>query len=178
MKLIFVFLLLNSVQSHAGGVLACDDFGNQCILNNPSCDRLIPPIKYMEECQHHPQLTLNIPNGSYSENHRARNLSADVSCGEFKYMNSLRINLDLKKMAYELLLTLTPDQHDEFIRSGDIGSNPIKRGPYTIYRLIENGKTVGFLKAVDQETPLSHSSLIFTEQGWSNQLRCVVRPLN
>lgn len=106
----------------------------------------------------------------------ASSLSADVSCGEFKYMNSLRINLDLKQMTYEVFLTLTPDQSDEFIRSGDIGLNPIKSGPYTIYRLIENGKTVGFLKAVDQQTPLRHSSLTFTEQGWSNQIRCVIKP--
>ncbi len=178
MKLIFVFLLLNSVQSHAGGVLACDDFGNQCILNNPSCERLIPPIKYMEECQHRPQLTLNIPNGSYSENHRTRTLSADVSCGEFKYMNSLRINMDLKKMTYELFLTQTPDQQDKFIRSGQIGSNPIKRGPFTIYRLVEYGKAIGFLQVVNQNIQPRYSSLTFTEQGWSYQLRCVVKPLN
>ncbi len=41
----FLLFLLANTEAFAGGILLCDDHGNQCLAPSPSCAKLIPPVR-------------------------------------------------------------------------------------------------------------------------------------
>jgi hypothetical protein len=99
----------------------------------------------------------------------------DVSCGELRYMNSVRIELDLKQMTYRVLRTLTPDGNDKLIGAGEVAANPTQDDVSTIYRLIENSQVVGWLMAVDQNVEPGQSFLKYGRNSAGFNVLCVIR---
>lgn len=87
----------------------------------------------------------------------ASNLPQIISCGQFKYTDSIRINVDLVKEVFEVkVIQSTRDgDHgkDRFLGSGQIGKTIEKHGDYLHISLFEDSKLIGFLKATPQNSP-------------------------
>lgn len=50
MKLILILFLFKTAPAMAGAVFICDNYGHRCLAGQPSCDRLIPPLSWQEDC--------------------------------------------------------------------------------------------------------------------------------
>lgn len=89
-----------------------------------------------------------------------------ISCGQFLYVNSIRINMDLKTMSYNVILQEPRDGGpDKTLGRGIIAKNLIlKQGDYLNFELYENSKYVGFVKATDQNPQARKSYFYYKGQ--------------